>query len=90
MTAALITYRTKSAIRDVGKALGFSIDRINQLSKNHDRTASDDSVDWLRAGDLDPSARRTQQFLSLVESLRHFPRHLSQHVGGMVFTRGKL
>lgn len=90
MTATLITYRTKSAIRDVGKALGFSIDRINQLSRNYDRTASDDSVDWLRAGGLDPSARRTRQFLSLVESIRHFPRHLSQHVGGMVFTRGKL
>ncbi len=90
MTATLITYRTKSAVRDVGKALGFSIDRINQLSKMHDRTAPEESTGWLRAAGLDPDARRTRQFLELVESIRHFPRHLSQHVGGMVFTRGPL
>jgi len=90
MTAGVITYRTKSAIRDVGKALGFSIDRINRLSRVHDRTAPEESADWLRAAGLDPRSRRTRQFLSLVESIRHFPRHLSQHVGGLIFTRGKL
>jgi len=90
MTGALITYRTRSAIRDVGKALGFSIDRINQLSKRHDRTESPESLHWVTDAGLDLSARRTQQFLQLVDSIRHFPRHLSQHVGGMVFTRGRL
>lgn len=90
MTAALITYRTKSAVRDVGKALGFSIDCVSRLSAVHDRTAPQDSADWLRAAGLDPAARRTRQFLKLVESIRHFPRHLSQHTGGMVFTRGRL
>ena len=90
MTGALITYRTRSAIRDVGKALGFSIDRITRLSKMHDRTAPEESQDWLRSGGLDPEAKRTKQFLKLIEDIRHFPRHLSQHVGGMIFTRGLL
>lgn len=90
MTSALITYRTRSAIRDVGKSLGFSVDRINRLAGMHDRTAPEDSQEWLRAAGLNPDARRTKQFLKLVEGLKHFPRHLSQHVGGMVFTQGKL
>ena len=90
MTGALITYRTRSAIRDVGKALGFSIDRINRLSKMHDGTAPEASQDWLRSAGLDPSAKRTRQFLKLIEDIKHFPRHLSQHVGGMIFTRGQL
>lgn len=90
MTASLITYRTKSAVRDVGKALGFSIDCVNRLSAVYDRTAPQDDADWLRAAGLDPTARRSRQFLKLVESIRHFPRHLSQHTGGMVFTRGRL
>ncbi|MGZ0166360.1 MAG: error-prone DNA polymerase [Planctomycetales bacterium] len=90
MTGALITYRTRSAIRDIGKALGFSIDRINRLSKMHDGTAPEESQDWLRSAGLDPKAKRTRQFLKLIEDIRHFPRHLSQHVGGMIFTRGLL
>jgi error-prone DNA polymerase len=90
MTASLITYRTKSAVRDVGKALGFSIDRVNRLSGLHDRTAPQDSTHWLIEAGLDPASRKAKQFLHLVESIRHFPRHLSQHVGGLVFTRGRL
>ena len=90
MTAALITYRTRSAIRDVGKVLGFSVDRINRLSKSHDRTSPEESQSWLRSSGLDPKAKRTKQFLALVDQIKHFPRHLSQHVGGMIFTRGRL
>ncbi|MDA0283002.1 MAG: PHP domain-containing protein, partial [Planctomycetota bacterium] len=90
MTAGVITYRMKSAVRDVGKALGFSIDRINRLSKLHDHVAAPESNDWLRAAGLDPASRKARQFVSLVESILHFPRHLSQHVGGMIFTRGLL
>ena len=91
MTAVVTTYRTRSAIRDVGKALGFSIDRINRLSKLSDHTvASETLADQARKAGLDPQARRSRQFLRLVETIKHFPRHLSQHVGGLVFTRGKL
>ncbi len=90
MTASLITYRTKSAVRDVGKALGFSIDRVSRLSGLHDRTAPQESQHWLTEAGLDPASRTARQFLHLVETIRHFPRHLSQHTGGLVFTRGKL
>ena len=93
MTGEVITYRIRSAVRDVGKALGFSIDRINRLSKSCDhqmRTESPLPDEWLREGGLDPTSRRSRQFVELVQSIRHFPRHLSQHVGGMVFTRGRL
>lgn len=90
MTASLITYRMKSAVRDVGKALGFSIDRVNRLSKTHDRAAPSEPSVWLREAGLDPGSRIARQFLHLVGEIRHFPRHLSQHVGGLVFTRGRL
>jgi error-prone DNA polymerase len=90
MTSGVITYRMKSAVRDVGKALGFSIDRINRLSKTHDRASTLESSEWLREAGLDPASWKTRQFLHLVESIQHFPRHLSQHVGGMIFTRGRL
>jgi len=91
MTAVVTTYRTRSAVRDVGKALGFSIDRINQLSKLTDHTTPQESrAEWIQQAGLDPNARPSRQFLKLVEDIRHFPRHLSQHVGGLVFTRGRL
>jgi len=91
MTAVVTTYRTRSAIRDVGKALGFSIDRINRLSKQRDHTMPLESpTDWIQQAGLDPKARRSRQFVKLMEDIKHFPRHLSQHVGGLVFTRGKL
>ena len=91
MTAEVITYRMRSAVRDVGKALGFSTDRISRLSGLYDHTSSSESrTDWIRKAGLDPNARRSRQFLHLVESIRHFPRHLSQHVGGLIFTRGRL
>lgn len=90
MTASLITYRMKSAVRDVGKALGFSIDRVNRLSKTHDRAAPSEPAVWLREAGIDPASRIARQFLHLVGEIKHFPRHLSQHVGGLVFTRGRL
>ena len=91
MTAVVTTYRTRSAVRDVGKALGFSIDRISRLAAQCDRTVPTESLsDWCEASGLDMTARRSRQFVRLVEEIRHFPRHLSQHVGGMVFSRCRL
>ncbi|MCH2213068.1 MAG: error-prone DNA polymerase [Fuerstiella sp.] len=91
MTAEVITYRARSAVRDVGKALGFSTDRISRLSGLCDRTVpSESSTEWIREAGLDPGTRGSRQFLHLVEAIQHFPRHLSQHVGGLIFTRGRL
>ncbi len=91
MTAELITYRPRSAMRDVGKALGLSLDRVDHLSKvlgHHD--AGDRLPDRLREAGLDPSGRLARQLIHLVRELLGFPRHLSQHVGGMVLTHGPL
>ena len=85
LAATVIRYRTKSALRDVGKALGFSADdlaRINQSLAWWDNT--EDLPERLRALGFDPDARNLQQLLELSQALQDFPRHLSQHVGGFV------
>jgi error-prone DNA polymerase len=93
MTAEVITYRERSAIRDVGKALGLSQDRVDQLAKTMDHHPARDEErlgQRLTEGGLDPDSRLTRQLLWLVNELLGFPRHLSQHVGGMVMTNGPL
>lgn len=88
MTATVTTYRTKSAIREVGKALGVSADAIDTISKlgGNGKTFRD----HCHSGGLDPDSSIGQRFVYLVEALKGFPRHLSQHVGGMVMTAGNL
>jgi error-prone DNA polymerase len=91
MTAEVITYRLRSAIRDAGKALGLTLDRVDRLSKLVEGHSWDDLLPqrMLHVG-LDPQSLGGRQFLEVVSSLVGFPRHLSQHVGGMVITRGPL
>jgi error-prone DNA polymerase len=91
MTATVITYRTKSTIRDCGKALGISLDRIDSLTKLVDSRLPEGSF-AARAAEcgISPTSEAGKRFLYLVENLLGFPRHLSQHVGGMVMTRGWL
>jgi error-prone DNA polymerase len=87
MTAELITYRPRSAMRDVGKALGLSLDRVDVLAKaigHHD--AGDQILPRLRETGFDPNGRLARQLIHLVREILGFPRHLSQHVGGMVLT----
>ena len=91
LTATVISYRTRSALRDTGRALGIDIDRIDAL------TASlawwDQREQWperFAAVGLDPRSPRVEKWLILAEQLRGFPRHLSQHVGGFVISRGRL
>ena len=91
MTAAVTTYRARSAIREVGKALGISADKIDALAKmagSYDRNP--DLADRCRDVGLDPSSPTGSRFLYVTQSLIGFPRHLSQHVGGMVMTKGDL
>jgi error-prone DNA polymerase len=90
IAATVITYRWRSAIREVGKALGLSQDVAGALSGAV--WGWDESVDGARVREigLDPADGRLTLALSLARALTGFPRHLSQHVGGFVITRGPL
>ncbi|HKB05715.1 MAG TPA: error-prone DNA polymerase, partial [Gemmataceae bacterium] len=93
MTAEVITYRGRSAVRDVGKALGLSQDRVDALAKTTEYHWDPDRgglAGQLAEGGLDPDSRLSRQLVWLVNELVGFPRHLSQHVGGMVITNGPL
>ncbi len=91
MTAAVITYRARSAIREVGKALAISADKIDALAKLAGSYSAELQLQQ-RCGDVGIAADSPlgQQFLYLTQTLIGFPRHLSQHVGGMVMTAGSL
>ncbi len=91
MTGAVITYRSRSAIRDVGKALGLSMDQIDGLAKSVDSRSEKGSIEERASSiGLDLESPLGQRFQYLVSSILGFPRHLSQHVGGMVITQGPL
>lgn len=91
MTATVITYRTKGALRDAGKALGLSDDTIVALQKVYWRRGWDEvGDDDVRAAGLDPNAHDIRLLRTLAGELRGFPRHLSQHTGGMVMTAGPI
>ena len=91
LTAEVITYRGRSAVRDVGKALGLSLDAVDRLAKN---------LDWWDSGNVHPERMRelglnpadptVRRLSDLVGDILGFPRHLSQHVGGFVITRTAL
>ncbi len=90
LTATLITYRHRSAVRDLGKALGLDpllIERLTQSQMRWDH--SDELAQQLRelAGGDDP---RLSWLVRLATEIRGFPRHLSQHVGGFVISRGPI
>src|SRR5688572_24793872 len=91
MTATVITYRGRSAVRDVGKALGLGLDVVDQLAKRldwwHRGTLTDEQ---LRESGVDPNDPTVRGMIELTAQLLGFPRHLSQHTGGMVMTRGPL
>lgn len=91
MTAEVIRYRARSAIRDVGKALGLSLDRVDALAKQVEGYTHEPKLAQ-RCSEigLDPASPIGRRLVHLVNELIGFPRHLSQHVGGMVMTRGPL
>ncbi len=91
MTATVITYRIKSAIRDCGRALGISLDYIDELSKLVDARLKEGSLaERMNECGLAPESDVGRRFIYLIENILGFPRHLSQHVGGMVITQGWL
>ncbi|TMB46090.1 MAG: DNA polymerase III subunit alpha [Deltaproteobacteria bacterium] len=94
MTATVITYRTRSAVREAGKALGLSLEQVDRLAKllrahgwsdEHDELAAQ-----LRNGGVDPESPRIPLLVSLVRQMQGLPRHLGQHTGGMVIAAGRL
>jgi error-prone DNA polymerase len=91
IAATVITYRSRSAAREVGKAFGLSDDAVGALAGNVWGWSSEgvDAGDARRAG-LDPESSRVGQVLELAREVIGFPRHLSQHVGGFVITRSRL
>ncbi|MET0379331.1 MAG: error-prone DNA polymerase, partial [Spongiibacteraceae bacterium] len=91
LAATVICYRSRSAIRDVGKALGFDAASIDQLSKSLAWWDNpEDLVDRFRELGFSGNAELAKLFFLLVQQLRGFPRHLSQHVGGFVITKSLL
>ncbi len=91
LAATIITYRPRSALRDMGKVLGLSELQISRLSRSMqwwDGQSVDDSR-ILEAG-LDPDSPVIRRLLFLVRELIGFPRHLSQHVGGFVISNSPL
>lgn len=87
LAATVIRYRPKSAIRDIGKALGLDPTHIEQLLQGLDwRDREDNWLEQIRRKGLLASEGLAAHFVDLVQTLLNFPRHLSQHVGGFVIT----
>jgi error-prone DNA polymerase len=91
LAATVISYRPRSAIRDVGRAFGIDLQRLHRLSSSHA---------WWDGGGVqserliehgfDPDSPVIQKLIAMVGLMLRFPRHLSQHVGGFVISRDKL
>lgn len=91
LAATVITYRARSAIREVGKAMGLSEDVVGAMAKmTWGWSSKGIAATQVREAGLDPEDWRVMTALSLAGELIGFPRHLSQHVGGFVITRGAL
>ncbi|WP_129778608.1 error-prone DNA polymerase [Peristeroidobacter soli] len=93
IAATVITYRLKSALRDVGKALGFDLLQIERLIGALARRETEDPQQlphWLAEIGFDASNPMIERLLHLVGEIVGFPRHLSQHVGGFVIASHRL
>lgn len=91
LTATTTTYRSRSAVREVGRAFGLSEDLVGALAGTIWGWSSGGvKAEEARRLGLDPDEPRLGQVLELTKALIGFPRHLSQHVGGMVVTHERL
>jgi len=97
MTANVITYRDRMAAREVGKALGYTPEQVDKLSKQLSgwsfgeiRNPLSELSGEIAAAGLDPEETRSKHFLRLWLQVQNLPRHLGQHSGGMVVAAGRL
>lgn len=91
LTAVVICYRPRSAVRDVGRALGIDLQRIDAVAKGqHWFDGRSISADRLRENGFDPEAPVTRLWVELTHQLIGFPRHLSQHPGGFVIASERI
>ena len=94
MTANVITYRSRSATRELGKVMGFedaTIDRLAKLMNNFEFVDPKETIaGHLRDAGLDPADAKLTQFSELWSGMQDLPRHLGQHSGGMVICHGRL
>ena len=95
LTGVIIRYRTKSAVRDVGRALGIDLDRIDAVTRSLHHVGGDAAPSSaaerlglsLSEHGFDPQSRLGAQWIALTLQLRNQPRHLSQHPGGFVIAK---
>jgi error-prone DNA polymerase len=91
LTGVMITYRPRSALRDMGRALGIDLDRIMALAKSqHWFDGRTIHPERLRENGFDPESQLCKLWVELTQTLIGFPRHLSQHPGGFVIARDDL
>jgi DNA polymerase III alpha subunit len=91
LAATVICYRPRSALRDVGKALGLDLEQVDLLARGMqwwDGQRID--PERIRASGFDPDDPVIARLIALTAEILGFPRHLSQHVGGFVIARGRL
>ena len=91
LAATVICYRPRSALRDVGKALGLDLAQVDKLARGMqwwDGQRID--PDRIRASGFDPEDPVIARLIALTAEILGFPRHLSQHVGGFVIARGRV
>jgi len=91
LTAVVIRYRPRSALRDMGRALGIDLQRIEAVAKSQ-HWFDDRGIDpeRLRENGFDPESPIVQRWMELTAQVIDFPRHLSQHPGGFVIAKGLL
>lgn len=91
LTATVVVYRPRSALRDAGKALGLESELIDRLAKSQDGMYSRViEADYVRQAGIDLNDKNIQRCLYFADQLLRFPRHLSQHTGGFVIARDTL
>ncbi|KNZ33147.1 MAG: DNA polymerase [Methylibium sp. NZG] len=91
LTAVVISYRPRSAVRDVGRALGIDLQRIDAVAKSQQwYDGRSISTERLRENGFDPDAPITKLWAELTHQLIGFPRHLSQHPGGFLIAKEQI